>query len=196
MKIQALSIDGCFVIKHDVFLDERGLFREWFKTSALEELGIDFKIAQANFSASKQGVIRGLHYSLAPEGQSKLVTCVQGGILDHLVDIRVGSPTYLEKVCVELDSNSGISLLIATGVAHGFSVPKETSAISYLTSSEFSSFYEKGISPLDKTLNIDWSLPGSVNSVISKADLGAKDYEFALLNNLLPTYPKRKKSNV
>jgi dTDP-4-dehydrorhamnose 3,5-epimerase len=196
MKIQALGIHGCFVIEHDVFPDERGLFREWFKASALKELGINFEIAQANFSVSNQGVIRGLHYSLAPEGQSKLVTCVQGRILDHLVDIRVGSPTYLEKVSVGLDSNSGISLFIATGVAHGFSVPKETSAISYLTSSEFSSYYEKGINPLDKTLNIDWSLPGSTKSVMSKADLDAKDYEFALLNNLLPTYTKRKISNV
>lgn len=188
MKIQPLEIDGCFLINHDVFSDERGLFREWFKASALENIGIEFKIAQANFSVSKKGVIRGLHYSLAPEGQSKLITCVQGGILDHLVDIRVGSQTYLEKVCIELKSGSGNSVLIASGVAHGFSVPRETSAIAYLTTSEYSSSFEKGINPLDRTLNIDWKLPLSTGSVISKADLNARDFEFVLHNDLLPMY--------
>ena len=192
MKIQPVGIDGCFLINHDVFPDERGLFREWFKASALDGIGIEFKIAQANFSVSKKGVIRGLHYSLAPEGQSKLVTCVQGGILDHLVDIRVGSPTYLEKVCIALESDSGNSVLIASGVAHGFSVPRETSAISYLTTSEFSSSFEKGINPLDRKLNVDWRLPESTSSVISKADLDARDFEFALHNDLLPVYSARK----
>lgn len=188
MKIQPLGIDGCFLINHDVFPDDRGLFREWFKASALEGIGIEFQIAQANFSVSKKGVIRGLHYSLAPEGQSKFVTCVQGGILDQLVDIRVGSPTYLEKVCIELESDSGNSVLIASGVAHGFSVPRETSAISYLTTSEFSSSFEKGINPLDRKLNVNWRLPESTSSVISKADLDARDFEFALDNDLLPMY--------
>ena len=196
MKIQALGIDGCFTIEHDVFPDDRGLFREWFKESAIEKLGISFNIAQANFSVSKQGVIRGLHYSLSPEGQSKLVTCVQGGIYDHLVDIRVGSPTYLEKLSIEMDSDSGLSVLIATGVAHGFSVPKETSAICYLTSSEFFSSYEKAINPMDETLNVDWSLPAAAQRIISESDLDAMDYEVALRNNLLPMYTPRKKSNV
>jgi dTDP-4-dehydrorhamnose 3,5-epimerase len=192
MKIQALGIEGCFAIEHDVFTDERGLFREWFKASAVEKLGNGFDIAQANFSVSAPGVIRGLHYSLSPEGQSKLVTCVQGSIFDHLVDIRVGSPTFLEKISIELDSNSGLSVFIATGVAHGFSVPKETSAICYLTSSEFSSVHEKGINPLDKTLDINWSLPATTQRISSKADLTAMDFELALGNNLLPTYTVRK----
>lgn len=195
MKIQPLEIDGCFLINHDVFPDERGLFREWFKASALEDTGIEFKIAQANFSVSKKGVIRGLHYSLAPEGQSKLVTCVQGGILDQLVDIRVDSPTYLEKVCIELESDSGNSVLIASGVAHGFSVPRENSAISYLTTSEFSSSFEKGINPLDRNINIDWRLPEATDYVISKSDLAAMDFEFALHNDLLPKYSARKLHN-
>ncbi len=192
MRIQVLGIEGCFVVEHDVFPDERGFFREWFKASTIEKMGIDFDIAQANFSVSAPGVIRGLHYSLSPEGQSKLVTCVQGGIFDHLVDIRVGSPTYLEKISIELDSNSGRSVFIATGVAHGFSVPKETSAICYLTSSEFSSVYEKGINPMDKTLDINWSLPATTQIISSKADLTAMDFDLALGNNLLPTYTVRK----
>jgi len=188
MKIQELGIDGCFVIEHDVFPDERGLFREWYKASAIEKLEIDFKIAQANFSVSTVGVIRGLHYSLAPQGQSKLVTCVQGGIIDYLVDIRVGSPTYLEKIKVELTSNSGLSVLIASGVAHGFSVPKEVSAICYLTTSEFCPEYEKGINPSDEDLRLDWALPNEVQPIISKSDLDSVGFMNALKSGALPKY--------
>jgi dTDP-4-dehydrorhamnose 3,5-epimerase len=188
MKIRELGINGCFLIEHDVFLDERGLFREWFKASVLEKLGIDFKIAQANFSVSAVGVIRGLHYSLSPDGQGKLVTCVQGGITDYLVDIRVGSPTYLEKIGIELDSNSGHSVLIASGVAHGFSVPKEMSAICYLTSSEFSPEYEKGINPFDEDLNVDWALPIEVQSITSESDSESASFKKALMSGDLPKY--------
>lgn len=191
MRIQKLGIEGCFSIEHDVFPDNRGIFREWFKSSAIRELGIEFDVAQANFSVSEPGVIRGLHYSLSPKGQSKVVTCVQGGILDQLVDIRIGSPTYLEKVSIWLDSSSGDSVLIATGVAHGFSVPKERSAICYLTSSEFSAADERGINPMDKTLNVDWSLPSDTQRTVSKADLQALDYQLALTTNQLPNYKPR-----
>jgi len=192
MKIQELGIDGCFVIEHDVFPDERGLFREWYKASAIEKLEIDFKIAQANFSVSEAGVVRGLHYSLSPIGQSKLVTCVQGAITDYLVDIRVGSPSYLEKISIELTSSSGLSVLIASGIAHGFSVPNEISAICYLTSSEFSPEYEKGINPLDQTLNVDWKLAPDTSKIISNSDLYAMNFNFAQSNNLLPAYAGRK----
>lgn len=195
MKIQEIGIDGCFVIEHDVFPDNRGLFREWYKASAIEKLEIDFKIAQANFSVSAPGVVRGLHYSLSPNGQSKLVTCVQGAINDYLVDIRVGSPSYLEKISIELTSNSGLSVLIDSGVAHGFSVPKEMSAICYLTSSEFSPEYEKGINPLDQTLNVDWKLTPNTNKLLSNSDLNAIDFNFARSNNLLPAYTGKTQEN-
>ncbi len=190
MRIQALGIEGCFVVEHDVFPDERGFFREWFKASTIEKMGIDFDIAQANFSVSAPGVIRGLHYSLSPEGQSKLVTCVQGGIFDHLVDIRVGSPTFLEKISIELDSNSGLSVFIATGVAHGFSVPKETSAICYLTSSEFSSVHEKGINPNDRELAIDWAIPLGVREIISQTDASSITLSEAMRASALPSFSK------
>lgn len=192
MKIQELGIDGCFVIEHDVFPDERGLFREWYKASEIEKLELDFKIAQANFSVSAAGVVRGLHYSLSPSGQSKLVTCVQGAVTDYLVDIRVGSPSYLEKISIELTSNSGLAVLIASGIAHGFSVPNEKSAICYLTSSEFSPEYEKGINPLDQTLNVDWKLAPNISKIISKSDLNAMNFNLAKSNNLLPAYTGRK----
>ena len=188
MKIQALGIDGCFTIEHDVFPDDRGLFREWFKASESEKLGFDFSVAQANFSISKRGVIRGLHYSLAPEGQSKLVTCVQGVITDVLVDIRTGSPTFMNKLDIELESKSGKTLLIDSGVAHGFSVLSEIAAVCYLTSSEYSSNYEKSINPHDGELNINWCLPKGVQEIISESDLTSTSFSEAMIIGNLPNF--------
>jgi len=188
MKIQPLGIDGCFTIEHTVFPDDRGLFREWFKASALQEVGIDFEIAQANFSLSKQGVIRGLHYSLAINGQKKLITCVNGSITDVLVDIRTESPTYLNQVNIELESHSGKTILIDTGVAHGFSVSSEYAATVYLTSSEYSPRFEKSINPYDVELSVDWALPRGVRAIISEADSRSISFKEARNINALPIY--------
>lgn len=188
MKIQPLGIDGCFLIEHDVFPDARGLFREWFKSSALEKLGIDFTVAQANFSVSKQGVIRGLHYSLAPSGQMKLITCAHGRIADVLVDVRTESPTYLKQVKIELESNSGKTILINSGVAHGFSVLSEFAATVYLTSSEYSSKFEKSLNPFDIKLAVDWSIPKGSLGILSVSDSESISFEKALNIGALPKY--------
>jgi dTDP-4-dehydrorhamnose 3,5-epimerase-like enzyme len=113
---------------------------------------------------------------------------VQGEIMDLLVDIRVGSPTYLKQVNIELNSESGISILIATGVAHGFSVPKETSAICYLNTSEYSSKFEKSLNPLDHQLKVDWRLPEGVHAIISKSDASATSFQKARNTAQLPSY--------
>ncbi len=118
MKIHALGIEGCFAIEHDVFPDERGLFREWFKGSELEKEGIVFDVAQANLSSSHRGVIRGMHYSLAQLGQSKLVTCVVGNVLDVLIDIRIDSPTFMKQERFELSSIKGSCIFVPSGLAH------------------------------------------------------------------------------
>jgi dTDP-4-dehydrorhamnose 3,5-epimerase len=188
MNIQALDIDGCFVIEHDVFPDERGLFREWFKASEIAKLGIDFKIAQANFSVSTQGVIRGLHYSLAVNGQKKLITCVNGTVIDILVDIRTKSPTYLSQVSIELGHTTGRTIIIDSGVAHGFSVSSESAALAYLTSSEYSPKNEKSISPFDVELNINWQLPKGIQAITSKADFESISFDEAKNIDLLPKY--------
>lgn len=188
MRIQPLGIAGCFLIEHDVFTDERGLFREWFKSSVLEKLGNNFRVAQANFSVSKQGVIRGLHYSLAPSGQMKLITCAYGLITDVLVDIRTGSPTYLKQVQIRLESNSGKTILIDSGVAHGFSVLSEFAAIVYLTSSEYSANFEKSLNPHDIKLAVNWSLPKGSRGILSLSDSEAISFEHAMHLGALPKY--------
>ena len=99
MKLTPLGIEGAWLAESPVWSDERGFFREWFKAEdILSATGIDFSIQQANISQSQHGVIRGIHYSLAPQGQAKWVTCVQGSILDVVVDIRPTSTTYKQHV--------------------------------------------------------------------------------------------------
>ena len=188
IKILNLKINGCFEIKHDTHSDERGLFREWFKAEETRKLSPNFEVQQANLSVSKRGVIRGIHYSVAPKGQSKLVSCAQGGITDVLVDLRKDSPTYLKVEYVQLSESSGSTVFIASGVGHGFIVKTESAAVVYLTSSAYAPQFEKAICPTDPDLAINWPLPDGVGYVISSADAGAPTLSQADAAGDLPKY--------
>lgn len=188
MKIEELSIAGCQVLEHNVFPDDRGLFREWFKAPELTKLHPNFGVEQANFSQSKQGVVRGIHFSIAPEGQAKLVTCVHGQIKDVLVDLRVGSPTYLKVEYVTLSGDSGKTVFIASGVGHGFIVESETASVVYLTSSPYAPKFEKSICPTDPVLGIDWGFPKGAELIFSDADKNAPTLHEAERVGELPAY--------
>ena len=188
MKIHDLGIVDCYVVEHTVFPDDRGHFREWFKAEELTKITPDFSVQQANFSCSKKGVVRGIHYSLAPQGQSKLITCADGSITDVLVDLRKGSPTYLSVEYVKLESNSGKTVFIASGVGHGFVIESEDASIVYLTSSPFAPEFEKSINPIDSALGINWNIPAGVEMVLSLADRSASSLLEADAAGNLPTY--------
>ena len=188
MTLQELSISGAYVAVHKVFPDERGLFREWFKAEEVGLIDKGFSVKQANYSKSKQSVIRGIHYSLAPEGQAKLLTCASGRAVDVLVDLRIGSPTYLHVEYVELSEDSGKVIFIPTGVGHGFIVESESAAVVYLTSSGYAPDYEKAISPMDPELGINWPIPAGETGVISKADTEAPTLAEAREKGSLPTF--------
>jgi dTDP-4-dehydrorhamnose 3,5-epimerase len=188
MNVQKLGIDGCFIFEHKVFPDERGLFREWFKGEETRKLAPNFVVQQANFSISKRGVIRGIHYSLAPTGQSKLVSCAEGVITDVLVDLRKGSPNYLKVDYVKLSADSGSTVFIASGVGHGFIVQTESAAVVYLTSSAYAPQFEKAICPTDPALAIHWPLPDGIGHVISPADASAPTLIQAGAAGDLPSY--------
>ena len=176
MKLTPLGIDGVWLAESPVWSDDRGFFREWFKSEdVLATTGINFSIQQANISQSQRGVIRGIHYSLAPQGQAKWVTCVQGSILDVVVDIRPKSPTYKKYIVVDLQGNEGRALLIGQGLGHGFLALEDNTSISYLLSSPYSPDVEFEIQPTDPELNIDWHLQliGGVGVVISDKDAQA-----------------------
>ena len=188
MSLKELSIRGAYVSRHKVFPDERGLFREWFKAEEMSSIDIDFSVQQANYSKSKKSVIRGIHYSIAPQGQSKVVTCVSGSVTDVLVDLRVGSPTYLNVEQILLADDSGDVLYIPTGVGHGFIVQSETASVAYLTSSIFAPYFEKAICPTDPALGITWPLQPGELGIISQADTSAPTLSQAASSGDLPIY--------
>jgi dTDP-4-dehydrorhamnose 3,5-epimerase len=188
MSLQELSIAGAYVATHRVFPDERGLFREWFKAEEVASIDKDFSVQQANYSKSNQWVIRGIHYSLAPQGQAKVVTCASGTIVDVLVDLRIGSPSYLKIEYVELSEDSGKVIYIPSGVGHGFIVASETAAVVYLTSSGYAPEYEKAICPTDRELGVNWPLPVGEAGIISKADTEAPTLAQAKDSGALPNF--------
>ena len=188
MSLQELSISGAYVATHRVFPDERGLFREWFKAEEIASIDKDFSVQQANYSKSNQWVIRGIHYSLAPQGQAKVVTCASGKIIDVLVDLRTGSPSFLKIEYVELSEDSGKVVYIPSGVGHGFIVASETAAVAYLTSSGYAPEYEKAICPTDFELGITWPLPVGEVGIISKADIEAPSLSQAKDSGTLPIF--------
>ncbi len=188
MTLQELSISGAYLAIHKVFPDERGIFREWFKAEEIELIDKSFSVKQANYSNSNQYVIRGIHYSLAPQGQAKIVTCASGRIVDVLVDLRIGSPTYLKVEYVELAEELGRVVFIPTGVGHGFFVESESAAVVYLTSSGYAPDFEKAISPMDPELGIDWPIPEGKLGIVSKADTEAPTLAQAKESGTLPTF--------
>lgn len=188
MSLQELSIDGAYVATHRVFPDERGLFREWFKAEEIASIDKDFSVQQANYSKSNQWVIRGIHYSLAPQGQAKVVTCASGRIVDVLVDLRTGSSSFMKIEYVELSEDSGKVVYIPSGVGHGFIVESETASVVYLTSSAYAPEYEKAICPTDEEIGIAWPLPVDEVGIISKADTEAPSLKMAKESGILPTF--------
>ena len=150
-------IRNVWIGKHEIFPDNRGNFREWFSARSLPD-SISFAPKQANVSTSKRGVIRGIHYSIAPAGQSKLITCISGAVRDFFVDLRSDSDTYLEWGFVDLTPESGISIYLGKGIGHGFQALEDSSTVAYLLDSEYQPDLEFAISPFDEQLNINWPL--------------------------------------
>ena len=190
MKLTPLGIEGAWLAESPLRSDERGSFRQWFICEeVLSKTGIDFSVQQANISISQRGVIRGIHYSLAPEGQSKWVACVQGSILDVIVDIRPESPTFKKYEIVELTGIGGQALLIGAGLGHGFLSLEDNTAIAYLLSSAYSPNLEYGIQPTDPELNINWHLEliGGVGVVFSTKDAQAPSLKERFTEGKLPS---------
>ena len=157
-----LGIEGVWLVQNKVYNDDRGILIEWMRTTGvMSTLGIDFTVKQANYSQSSAGVIRGIHYSLAPEGQAKYITCTSGKLWDVIVDIRIGSQTFGKWVATELTAGDGQAIFISKGLGHGFQALSDSSSISYLLSSIYNPNLEYSINPLDPDLNIKWPIKES-----------------------------------
>jgi dTDP-4-dehydrorhamnose 3,5-epimerase len=187
MDLTPLGIDGAWVGRSKVWHDARGNFREWFKAEEIAQVtGMNFHVAQANLSESKYGVLRGIHYSLAAEGQAKLVTCIAGTVKDVIVDIRPKSATFGKYVEFNLTGGSGDILLISSGLGHGFVSLEESSIVAYLVTSPYSPSEEFEINPLDSAIGINWEV--DVNQLLlSPKDANAMSLLEAQSIGKLPT---------
>jgi len=172
MKFIKTSIPEVIICEPLVHGDDRGYFIETFRQDKLEDyLGFQLNFVQDNESKSTKGVLRGLHYQLAPAAQSKLVRVIKGRVLDVAVDIRVGSPTFGKHVAVELTSDNHKQLFIPRGFAHGFVVLSESAIFAYKVDNYYNPSCDKGISFDDVDLKIGWILPAELLQLSSK-DLG------------------------
>ena len=169
MNLTPLGIDGAWVAESPVWSDDRGFFREWFKSEDVKAAtGREFGIEQANISVSSAGTLRGIHYSIAPRGQAKWITCVLGSIQDVIVDIRPDSKTFGQWVEIELKGDSGKAVLISEGLGHGFLALEDNTAVAYLVSTPFSPTNEFEINPLDKKIGIKWGMDFSSLKISGK----------------------------
>jgi len=181
------AIPDVMLVKPTVHGDERGYFVETFRQDKLEQaLGYALHFVQDNESKSSRGVLRGLHYQLAPQAQSKLVRVIAGAVLDVAVDIRQGSPTYGQHVAVELSAENKQQLFVPRGFAHGFVVLSETAVFAYKVDNYYSPECDRGLAFDDAALGIDWRLPLADLQLTAKdtqqpgfAELG-QDFDFSV----------------
>jgi dTDP-4-dehydrorhamnose 3,5-epimerase len=159
MPFQKTSIRDLVVFEPKVFEDDRGYFYEAYSEKIFQQDGIYLKFVQDNQSQSKYGVVRGLHYQINPHAQAKLIRVLDGVIMDAVVDIRVGSPTYGQTFSIELSSQNKKQLLVPVGFAHGFAVLSETATALYKCDGFWNKESEGGIRYDDPELNIDWGIP-------------------------------------
>ena len=170
MNVIKTDIEGVVVIEPRVFDDARGYFFESYSKRRFDEAVRPIEFVQDNESMSTRGVIRGLHFQRPPFSQSKLVRCVRGAVLDVVVDIRRGSPTYGSHVAVELTGENRRQLFVPRGFAHGFAVLSDEAVFQYKCDNYYHPESEGGISIADRSLGIDWRIDPA-EAILSEKDL-------------------------
>jgi dTDP-4-dehydrorhamnose 3,5-epimerase len=182
--IKSLPFRGLKLIHRQALEDSRGFLSRLFCCNELSEAGWDKNIAQVNHTyTSQKGTVRGMHYQRPPNAEMKLVTCIMGEIWDVVVDLRLGSETYLEHYAVSLSSENGDALLIPEGFAHGFQALTDNVHLLYCHSAFYSSGAEGGLNLSDDTLAIDWPL--SITDISDRDRSHPKiDSNFIGLSNL------------
>ena len=169
MKIIPTKIEGVVIIEPRLFQDDRGYFFESYSEKDFNREVREIHFVQDNESKSSYGVMRGLHFQRPPFTQSKLVRCVKGAVLDVVVDIRKGSPTYGQHVAVELTEDNHRQFFIPRGFAHGFAVLSPEAVFQYKCDNFYHPEADGGISILDSSLGIDWRIPTD-HAILSEKD--------------------------
>ncbi len=179
MKITQLLSD-LYLIKPDVFRDDRGYFMESYNARKWDEAGLSMDWVQDNEAMSTYGVLRGLHYQIGESAQAKLVRVISGSVYDVAVDIRPSSPTYLQYAGVELSAENKKQLLIPRGYAHGYLVLSAEAIFAYKCDNFYAPDAEAGILYKDPTLKIQWPLPQD------ELILSSKDKKWPTIDNHIP----------
>lgn len=185
MTVEHLDIPGAWVYTPKVFADDRGHFFEWFQDSTFRDAaGHDLVLAQANCSQSSKGTLRGIHFADVPPGQRKYVTCFTGEVMDVLVDLRKGSPTFGKWRSEILSAKNHKVISIPNGVGHAFMALEDNSTVVYLCDQRYNPSVEHEINPLDSEINIMW--PQGITPRLSPKDAEAPG--FIEMKNFLPEY--------
>lgn len=193
MEIRELSISGAWEFTPVQHGDSRGRFLEAFKSPLVSEvIGHGFELAQVNTSVSAAGTLRGVHFADVPPGQAKYVMCPVGAVLDVVVDLRVGSPTFGRHDTVLLDDVHRRAVYLSEGLGHAFCSLADGSTVVYLCSTGYNPDAEHGVDPLDAQLGIDWPTTGrsgeSLVYELSAKDSAAPGLTEAAASGLLPDY--------
>lgn len=189
MQIRELSVPDSYEITPRAFEDDRGVFLEWYRADVLSEwLGRPaLELRQANTSVSGRGVLRGIHFADVPRGQAKYVTALYGAVLDFVVDIRVGSPTFGRWDSVLLDDADRRAVFLSEGLGHAFIALTEGAVVSYLVSDVYRPDREHGVDPLDPAIGLD--LPAAAGTPrLSEKDAAAPGLEAAREAGTLPEW--------
>ncbi|MER6829029.1 dTDP-4-dehydrorhamnose 3,5-epimerase [Streptosporangium sp. NPDC000563] len=185
--MRSLGIEGAWVFEPEVFPDDRGSFHEWFRAESFREAtGRPLALSQANYSVSRRGTLRGVHFADVPPSQAKYLKCVKGAVFDVVVDIRVGSPTFGRWESVILDDRDHRAVYVSEGLGHAFMALTDDATVVYLCSEGYAPRREHGIDPLDPELGIDW--PAGVTPLLSDKDATAPTLSEARRQGLLPAY--------
>ncbi len=191
MEFRELTVPGAWEITPRQFGDPRGVFLEWFKLGPFAEAaGHALELQQANLSVSAAGVVRGIHFADVPPSQAKYVTCASGAVLDVVVDIRVGSPTFGTWDAVLLDDVDRRAIYLSEGLGHAFMSLADGSTVLYLCSSGYAPGREHGIHPFDPDIAIDWPRKDRdgrpIEPQLSEKDAAAPSLAEAQASGLLP----------
>lgn len=192
MEYRQLSVQDAWQITPRQFGDDRGVFLEWFKDAPFaQNVGHPLSLAQANCSVSAAGVLRGIHFAQVPPSQAKYVTCPKGAVLDVVIDIRVGSPSFGQWDAVLLDDVDRRAIYVSEGLGHAFMSLEDGSTVVYLCSAPYAPGREHAVHPLDPALGIAWPTTARDGSpltpLLSPKDDAAPSLAEAAAQGLLPT---------
>lgn len=189
MDIEEMALPDAYRLTPHLIRDERGSFHESYKYAELARVtGHAFCPLQVNYSVSARDTVRGIHGVTIPPGQAKLVTCVRGVLLDVVVDLRLGSPTFGAYDMTRLDAREGTAVYIAEGLAHGFVALTDDASICYLCSTEFVPGTQFDVNPFDPELALPWEAALSGAPLLSRKDARAPGVREAADQGLLARY--------